>query len=61
MFPDEQQLFIQVQDVIECIIYEGRDEGCVANNTAAEFFVRYITEINQSQGGESIFYAEQYQ
>ena len=56
VFPDEQQRLIEAQEVIECIIYEGKDDSCEANNVAADFFVRYIREINQRQAGERIIY-----
>ena len=55
VFPDEQQRFIEAEEVIDCIIYEGKDDSCEANVTA-DFFIRYIREINQRQGGESIIY-----
>jgi hypothetical protein len=56
VFPDEQQRLIEAQEVIECIIYEGKDDSCEANNVAADFFVHYIREINQRQTGERIIY-----
>ncbi len=54
VFPNEER-FMEAEEVIDCIIYEGKDDSCEANVTA-DFFIRYIREINQRQGGESIIY-----
>ena len=37
---------------------EGEDDSCIANKVTADFFIRYIRESNQRQGGESIMYNE---
>ena len=50
VFPAEDQRFIEAEEVIRCISYEG--DGYAANKVAGDFFIRYIREINQRHAGK---------
>ncbi|CAB4007014.1 E3 ubiquitin- ligase UPL2-like [Paramuricea clavata] len=48
VFPEENERIIKAKEVINCLLFQEREES-EANQLAADFFLRYIEEIEKKQ------------
>jgi hypothetical protein len=53
VFPEENERIIKAKEVINCMLFQEREES-EANQLAADFFLRYIEEIDKKQEGTVI-------